>query len=83
MAVTGVQLSAGRTMPQARRPLAYLPPFSTVKPKAIIVNKCRLSQRTNKKIKGYNISSLEKGQGRVSTVKHRSVQTRGDFQQQQ
>lgn len=63
-AVTGVQLSAARTMPQARRPPAYLPPSSTVKPKAIIVNKCGLSQRTNKKIKGYNISSLEKGQGR-------------------
>lgn len=44
---------------------------------------CGLSQRTKEKIEGYNISSLEKGRGWVSTVIHRFVQTCGDFQQQQ
>lgn len=55
-------------MPQEYTPPSYLSPFSTVKPKATIVNKCGLSQRTNEEIEGYNISSLEKGWGRVSTV---------------
>lgn len=55
-------------MPQEHRPPSYLPPFSTVEPKATIVNKCGLSQRINEEIEGDDISSLEKGWGRVSTV---------------
>lgn len=63
-----VPLPADSTVPQAHRPPSHLPPFSTVKPKATIVNKCGLSPKTDEETEGYNMSLLDRGWGRVSTV---------------
>ena len=63
-----VPLPADSTVPQAHRRPSHLPPFSTVKPKATIVNKCGLSPKTDEETEGYNMSLLDRGWGRVSTV---------------